>query len=352
MAFPVALIPVVAKGLVYFRRALTIYRMVEEGDKIVNLLSIQTNSDLIHHRLVAGENGYLFLLGKAIVSNLETQDRDKLIPAKDIEDLILTTLVHPLFIQSSPDAQSRLNAFLYALGAVLQRRESDTYSVLTRYMDELHGLVTITEPVYDMLTSEADILTNSTVEIFEATGMTKQEATWLIERVKTSDSILDPWFAASQKATEVNPRFHKSSLILATMLEGAKLLVSTRTIGIKIAKGTSPLTLNTSFLIENPVSTPPSPSTIRSINLSRAMVDAYERQWLTKKGLQPDREYGMINRNDAVAKEEILDSGIKVVTYQVSPTATVYGVNSSQISDVVTSQIKRLIIDRLSSIIE
>lgn len=216
-----ALAEVLVEGLVYFRRATTVYRVSRGVNTIASMIDDLTSDNLRKHKTVKGDDAYMWLLGRGMMSNVYKNSMRNP-PTENVLTVIpLQALINNNFISTSPDAKSMINSYLYALGAEWQKFDDDAFTLMKDVIDSIDDSFQVEDPVYSLF-KDIDILPNDYAEPIYQLGISAEEMNVVIKGFKDPNSTMAlAWTTALERAGDGKPSYKVESA-LGIMIQGAK----------------------------------------------------------------------------------------------------------------------------------
>lgn len=283
-----ALAEVLAEGLVYFRRATTVYRVTRGINTVGEVIDDLTSDNLRHHRVVHGDDAYLWLLGRGMISTvyrstLATPPSDKI-----LTDVPLNALINNSFISSSPDAKSMIISYLYALGSEWQKADDDAFNKMKNVIDGIDTYFQVEDPVYSLFT-DIDKLPSDLTEPIIALGVTELEMNNLIDSFKEGH-MSNEWSNALNQAADGKPSYKVESA-LGTMIQGAKSVLPLTMTAIPFAaeQPTLGFSLNSGYMYKQVPDFTRSPVIKSGVSITREQTDQMSRLTMESRGYTFDK---------------------------------------------------------------
>lgn len=217
---PAVVVPeLVAEALLFFRRALTVFRVANTAQNVSESLDSLLKTELRDHRSVVGEDAFFFLLGKQLLSRPEFARKTKLID-KQINAIVYDALTNPVFTSASADVKSTSLNFLYALGMEWALQEPAAVAIMTNSLNNIHQSFTYKDPMMDYFQSVSDV-SASQQKILTELGVKPDEMKNIISSYKEG-SFTSSWTNTLKKLGSTGTPVYKLHTAIGVMLAGAK----------------------------------------------------------------------------------------------------------------------------------
>jgi hypothetical protein len=275
---------VLAEGLLFIRRALTIYRIGHRIASASDAIDTLTIDQIRHHQSVIGDDLYLFLIGRLSVENVRRTLSLPPLPKRSLDYIALSALVNPTYTRTSPDVSSKVLGYLQALGQEWQVFDHDCYDQLVAYINAMDVNVVIEDPVYEYF-KNLNSVPGELDSLAKDLGASEPELKVILSGIK--DNVrTERWTRSISDAEARGQSIYKMHTAFAIMATGARVELPK---GEAFLSTTSDvpqqtLNLNSSFLMKavNPTSHTAVFPDMRSI--TKEMVDQASREVMTHKG--------------------------------------------------------------------
>lgn len=289
----VAIPTVIAEGLLYFRRALTLIRMGNKVESLANTIDSLTVDDLRHHRSVVGEDAFFLMLGRETIIKLRRDLGLEPYTERTIVIVVSKAMVNPVVLTASVDVNTSVVAFGYALGRELQQHDEETYDQINKLMVRMNSGFVVSDPVFSYL-SDIETIPHSLSSVLTDLGISLPELTQVHKEFKNGIR-LHQWESALAKVIGAGGAIHKLSTFLGYVLMGAKSVKNDQRTYVDITSGPDGFALNTGFLPQ-----------MRSLPYVRE--DIVDIRGITKEMVDSASRRSMLNRGyilDGTSKEWI-----------------------------------------------
>jgi len=255
--------------------------VITQADETFSAVSSVFSEDLKNHTSVAGEEVYLFLLGRELLSPIE---RTSPLSQDEISEIVLAALAITKQITSSNDVVTVVSVFLTEIGRCVALADQNVVKTLEGTVSSTSGTVTYGDPVINELITTKGVLPEATINLFvDYFGFRKNDV------LATVSAFADPgvkvaWDRVLKYLSNSTPSFHRSALAYNLILRGAHASVPEPTIKIEVGAGADALTLFLPTLVPQFVETRTRqiPPDTRTIN--RFMVDQVQRTEMNRRG--------------------------------------------------------------------
>lgn len=279
-----ALAEVLTEGLVFFRRASTVYRVANTVEGVSDAIDSLTGDKLRHHTSVKGDDAYLWLLGKGLMNNIYSSIDPTPPDAKQVIKVPLQALVHNQFVMTSPDAKSMVNSYLYALGAEWQRSDDEAYNKMLRLFDSIRDKFIVADPIWTMFSQDVD-LSNEEVDLMDELGADR--ATFRAVKQAFKDGIMNQkWNNILTRTGSADKPVYKVETAIGTMIEGAKSVLPS--ISTEIPFSTDNMnqgfSLNAGYMFRTPPAVQHHEMIRRGTAINKEMTDMMSRKMMEARG--------------------------------------------------------------------
>lgn len=300
---------VLAEGLLYFRRALTIYRVANTVATAADTIDSLIGDKLRNHQGVLGDDAYLYLLGREIIPAInKAAHPHNYTPYDDrrIDYIVLSALINPDYQRSSPDVVSTIIAFLHALGQEWQHEDDTIYDSLIVLVNSMPKNVVVQDPVHQFLTN-VDSVPGSLSSVIRNLGTKDPELASILLSIK--DKVrTNIWTSAIEFAKTSKTPIYRLQTGLGYILAGAssEMPRGQDYLPVTSEQPSHSLCLSSSFLMKaiNPLVIHERLPDVRSI--TKEMVDLASKSIMKHKGyVQEGRgDYTLLEKSKIIIDEE------------------------------------------------
>lgn len=217
---PAIVIPeVLAEALLFFRRALTVYRVTNAATSIAGTVDSLLHNELRNHRDIEGEDAFFYILGSQFLSRPEFNKENK-ITDRQKHKIILDTLINPVFTSASVDVKSKTVNFLYSLGMEWANVDQAASEIMSKSLASIGSRFTYSDPMQDYFSTFSK-LSSQTVLILENLGIKSKELTAVVENYKDK-KFTAGWDNLILKLSNSKTPIYKLHTAVGTMLTGAQ----------------------------------------------------------------------------------------------------------------------------------
>lgn len=284
----IAIPTVLAEGLLFFRRALTIKRFGSTVSSIVSNFDAGMIDELRNHRSVVGEDAFYFLLGKLTIERFRADLKLPPYSDKDVTLITAKAMINPVVLSSSVDVNTSISSFGYALGRELQLHDEATYDNINDVMMRMSTGFSVIDPVYDYFTNISSI-PSKLLTTLSSLGMDTDE----LKSIHTDFSNrtrLKQWEDSLQYAASESGPIHKLSTFLGYVLLGSRSVRISELEDITITSGPDGCSLNISFLPQSQYLPYTKPNIIDIRGITKEMVDSASRRSMLNRGYVIDTD--------------------------------------------------------------
>lgn len=280
---PLLAIPAtIAEGLLYFRRALTVYRVANQAAGVANTLDSLLTDDLRNHQSVIGEDAFFLLLGRETIIQFRSDLKKGPMSEKDLNFIVLSAMVNPVVQSASVDVNTSVAAFGHALGQELQLYDESTYDDIGKLLVMMDSGFAVKDPVLDYLT-HVDHFPQALKTVLIGLGVNEQEIENLKDQVKNDVRTLE-WRTMLEKVNSTTSAVHKLSTFLGYLAIGSKSVRTSFNDDITVTSGPDGLSLSTSFLPQSK-SFPYKKESLSDIRgITKEMVDSASKRSMLDRG--------------------------------------------------------------------
>lgn len=279
-----ALAEILTEGLVFYRRAATVYRVANAVEGVSDMIDSLTGDKLRYHTSVKGDDAYLWILGKNLMTSIYKAVDQTPPDDKQVINVPLNALIHNQFIMTSPDAKSMINSYLYALGAEWQKSDDQAFSKMFNLIDSVNDKFTVIDPMYIFFSQKLSV-TKAEANIMDELGMNPQTFKELQKAFDNGNMALK-WKQALTRTAQDGKPIYKVETAIGIMMDGAKSVLPLTATEIpfsteRLDKGFS---LNAGYLYKT-VPTFVHPETIaRGKSITKEMADMMSNSVMEGKG--------------------------------------------------------------------
>lgn len=313
---PIAVAEVLAEGLVYFRRILSLYDASKKALKITDMASALFDKEIRYHRTILGEDAYFFILGRRVINWLY---RSGNIEHGLIDVIVLKAIYQSLSNRPTADAKSCVIEFAYDLGQQLQLEFGDCYERCQDYLSSGDGTFVLKDPVYDELISGPRGLPAPTEKILLALGVPITSWTLLVDNV-SSGRVASDWLS-SISVYDYSPVVgHRNSNFIGLIARGASsAMYNTSDLSVDIVEGPDALSLSLMLLPRAKPSVLGREPITDNRGITRQMVDSASLMSMANRGFVNAGADGWIHFSEAMTvyddnlKKEVIKKRVMTV---------------------------------------
>jgi hypothetical protein len=276
---PAAVVEVLTEGLMFIRRALSLYNKVENATTVIDSITESFDDELRHHRSVLGEELYLFILGRETIRQVAPPQA---IPSSDTDQIVLEAIQQHMMTSTSADLRSTVVSFASALGQAAQDanyRFADWCEESLQHGQRSYQLV---DPVYDFFVANGSATPEPIVPILEALGVARTAWQYICNSVE--DSMISKGWRISLESAPNRVQPYRHQTFVGLVLRGALSVKQDVENFIPATVGDAAIAIDASYIKSGERIVPAPPMFSDSRSITKEMIDATSRRIMASRG--------------------------------------------------------------------